>query len=468
MTDGFFVLQGCHPEPVEGRALQLIRIYGPLRSCFDKLSITPFGIFIYYCIMRNRIVLLLIFISFKALSQTYTDSVYNAHIKTVQFYNTKKEMSFPVIALQGEQALLAFDDLRGGTRNYYYTLEHCDSKWQHTNISKSEYMQGFQDDRLLNYNYSTSTIQKYTHYELKVPNENMKPKISGNYILKVYEDADQSKMVLTRRLYIVDTKVAVAADIVPSNNPSLRQTNQKVNFQVSFGGLNVQNPNTDIKVFLMQNARYETGIWNTTPSTIRGSQLVYNDINANDFPGRNEFRHFDTRSLRLNSDRVGHIYRDTANTVTLLTDPPRSSEGYTLLYDNDGKYFIINQDGMGQPKRDADYAHMYFSLFANKTDQEGSAYIVGKFNDYKLDANSKMDFDPTKSRFFTSLFLKQGVYDYDYVWVDKNTGKADDVPIEGTHFETENEYQLLVYYRPVSGRWDELVGYRLLSNAQQR
>ena len=417
--------------------------------------------------MRKCLVLLLLFISFKAMSQTYTDSVYNAHIKTVQFYNVKKEMSFPVIALQGEQALLAFDDLRGGTRNYYYTLEHCTSNWQPSNLSKAEYLQGFQDDRLLDYTYSTSTLQKYTHYELKVPNNNIRPKISGNYILKVYEDADPTKLVLTRRLYIIDAKVSIAADIVPSNNPSLRQSNQKVNFQVAFGGLNVQNPNTDIKVFLMQNARYETGIWNTVPSTIRGTQLIYNDINTNDFPGRNEFRHVDTRSLRLNSERVGHIYRDTAYTVTLLTDLARSQEGYSLLYDNDGKFFVLNQDGGGEPRRDADYAHMYFSMFANKTDKEGSAYIVGKFNDYKLDNNSKLDFDPTKGRFFTSLFLKQGVYDYEYVWVDKDSGKADDVPIESTHFETENEYQLLVYYRPVSGRWDELVGYRLLNNVQK-
>ncbi|MES2428636.1 MAG: DUF5103 domain-containing protein [Bacteroidota bacterium] len=419
--------------------------------------------------MRKYIYIsILLIITLKSVAQQpYSDSVYNAHIKTIQFYNTKKEASFPVIALQsGEQVLLAFDDLRGGVHNYYYTIEHCNSKWLSSNLSTAEYLQGFQDDRLTDYTYSTNTIQKYTHYELKLPNSNIAPKISGNYILKVYEDGDKSKMILTRRLYVLNNKVAISADIIPSANPSLRQTNQKVNYQVSYAGLNVQNPSTDIKIWLMQNARYETGLWNGPPTYIRGTQLVFNDVSINDLPGRNEFRHFDIRSLKLNSERVGHIYRDTANTVTLLGDPLRNQPGYLFQYDNNGNFFILNSEG-SEPRRDADYAYTYFSLAANKTDKEGAAYIVGKFNDYKIDADSKMEYEPIKGRFFTRLLLKQGVYDYEYVWVDSSINKPDDVPIEGTHFETENDYQLLVYYRPVTARWDELVGYKLLNTVKK-
>jgi hypothetical protein len=412
-------------------------------------------------------IIILLFIAINTKAQTvYDNNVFNPAIKSVEFYNAAKPGSFPLITLKsGEQVLLAFDDLRGGSRNYYYTLEHCNGKWTSSNLSTSEYLQSFNDDRITDYAYSTNTVQKYTHYEIKFPNENIVPKISGNYILKVYEDGDLSKMILTRRFYILGSKVGVAADVTASNMVQLRQTNQKVNVQINYGGLPVQNPNTDIRVMVMQNERSETAQLNIQPTYIRGSQLVYNDVSINDFPGRNEFRHFDTRTFKLNSDRVGHVYHDTAYTVVLLGDPNRNEPNYSFQYDNDGRFYILNQDGTN-PRRDADYAHIYFTLAANKTPKEGTAYIVGKFNDYRLDARSKMEYEPIKGRYFTSQFLKQGVYDYEYIWVDNN-GKADDIPLEGTHFETENDYQVLVYYRPASGRWDELVGYRLLNTAKK-
>ncbi|MES2062714.1 MAG: DUF5103 domain-containing protein [Bacteroidota bacterium] len=396
----------------------------------------------------------------------FDNSVYRHEIKSVEFFNSKKQASFPIIDLgSGETITLGFDDLSGGSRTFNYTIQHCDATWRPSNLSPTEYLESFTDDRINDYSYSSATFQKYTHYEVKLPNRNIIPKISGNYILKVYEDGDPAKLILTRRFYVVGKRVSVSANIITSNNVAARRTNQKVNFTIDYTGLPVQNPNTDIRAFLMQNARPETGIMNNKPTYIRGTQLVYNDVSINDFAGRNEFRHFDTRTLKLNSERIAKIYKDTANTVMLLGDPNRNLPNYTLLYDLDGKFYILNQDG-SDPRRDADYAHMYFSLASNKSEADGTPYIVGQFNDYKLDERSKLTFD-SRGRWYTDLLLKQGVYDYQYIWVSNATKQPDDIILEGNYFETENEYQLLVYYRQTGSRYEQLVGYSLLSSAKQ-
>jgi hypothetical protein len=406
--------------------------------------------------------LLLLFITSKAFSQTpYTNDVFKPNIKSVEFYNTQKKPSFPIIKLNSaEQVELEFDDLQGGTKYYYYTIEHCDGDWNSSNLSSNEYLQSFNEDKILDYSYSSATRQKFTHYSIKFPNENIKPIISGNYILKVYEDDDQSKLIITQKLYVVNPKVFVSAEIVASSDQDKRTTNQKINFQINYGNLPVQNPNRDIRTWIMQNQQDATGQFTTQAQYIRGSQLIYGDLSTNDFPGGNEFRHFDTRSLKLSSDRVAHIYTDTANTVLLLTDQNRNNPNYTFLYDNDGEYYILNQDGTN-PAIDGDYAHMAFSLNAGRSNAQGSVYMVGKFNNYKIDDRSKLDYDGSK--FFTYLFLKQGVYDYQYVWVDNATKTPDYIALEGSYFETENKYQILVYYKPPTGRWEELVGFATAS-----
>jgi hypothetical protein len=236
---------------------------------------------------------------------------------------------------------------------------------------------------------------------------------------------------------------------------------------VSYGTLTVQNPNEDIKTLVMQNRRYETAQVSSQPASIQANRLIYNDLSTNDFPGLNEFRHFDTRSLRLNSDRVLHIYRDTANTVVLLTDPTLNHPEYVFYFDNNGKFFPGNQDG-SDPRIDADYAYMYFSLSTPFPDNSGTPYIVGQFNNFRLDENSRLYFDPSRRLYGRRLLLKQGVYDYQYVWVPNGSDKPDLSAIEGNHFETENEYQLLVYYHPVGARWTELVGFRTLSTNTNR
>lgn len=422
--------------------------------------------------MRNSFKIFLLVLCLSSFLQksfcqiTYDNRVYKASIKTVQFYNTTKEGAFPVINLNSnDQLLLTFDELGSNTRTYNYTIEHCDAQWNPSRISPTEYLQSFTEDRILDYRYSVSTIQKYVHYELTFPNRNIAPKISGNYLLKVYENGDFNNPILTRRFYVVNTRANVLAQIVPSNDVALRSTNQKINFQVDFSGMVVQNPYNDIRVLLMQNGRSETAQLNTRPTFIRGTSLEYSDIAINDFPGGNEYRHVDTRSLRLNSERIARIFRDTANTVLLLADRSRDQENYLFTYDNNGNFYVRNQEG-SDPRIDADYAQIYFNLGVPGATADNSVYVVGKFNDYVLDQRSKMDFDAVKGRYFFNTLLKQGIYDYQYVQVDRN-GKADYTTLEGNHFETENDYQMLVYYRPAGARWEELVGYRLLNTTKR-
>lgn len=395
----------------------------------------------------------------------YDNKIYQPYIKTVECYNSKKEQSFPIITLKTSETItFAFDDLKAGNRNYSYTIEHCTFDWKPSKINQLDYLESFKEDNITNVRYSVNTLQKFTHYQLNLPNEQIKPKLAGNYLLKVYEGNNPKQIVITQRFYITNSLINVGAEIVPSNEIQFRTSKQKINFTI-VPPMPIANPTLEIKAMVMQNGDPQTAILNTQPSFVRQGSLIYNDIMTNDFWAGNEFRKFDTRSFRYKGEHIQDFYRDTTISVILGTDLAYTSPKYSSQFDENGNFFIVNKDGRDNIT-DSDYADVLFTLNAKLPSSKGNAYVVGRFNNYILNEDSRLTYEPSRNRFYQNVKLKQGLYDYKYIWVDEN-GKYNDHLFEGSFFETDNSYQILIYYKKIGGRWDELAGFTNVGSAKK-
>lgn len=386
----------------------------------------------------------------------YKDNNYLPSIQSVQFHPVGKEGQPPIYKLgEREPLLLTFDDLRADVRNFYVSIEHCDQNWTPSRTSILDYIDGFNEDRVDDYRLSQSTFQHYTRYTLSFPTEYLKPKLAGNYILKIYEDADKDRLILTRRFYVLSDLIQVSSKIQPSSDVGKRLKKQKLNVSL-LSGLTIQNPQRDLSVLVRQNQREDNQMILTQPSFVGNSEYRYSNSETLDFKGNSEFRFVDLRSFRVASERVLSMTQDSIIAITLLPDEDYSKETYASTYDENGRFYLRNRD-LNDEDLDGDYANVTFSLKAPENTQ-GNIYIVGGFNNFQRSATNKLQYDTDSQTWQVTLKLKQGLYDYEYILEDPKGNILTDA-FSGSHYDTGNDYQIFIYHRRMGTYWDELVGY---------
>ena len=422
--------------------------------------------------------ILFLFLTLQVLSQAdyvndnqmrYEDWTYKPYLKTVQLHESSFEANPAILKFNaGEQLELSFDDLEADKKNYSISFVHCNANWQPSDLMTSEFMNGFYEANFLNYDFSTNTIQKFTHYKILFPQSNLQFTKTGNYIAYVYQDNDKEKIVITKRFMIYEDKVTVVANVRQAIGNDEQYEKQHIDFNVINSQYELTNPFTDMKVIITQNNRWDNAVNNIKPTFVEPRQLTYSLDDKSTFNGGNEFRYFDSRSLRTYTERVANIRRDSSYKyhIELKTDELRTFKSYSFYNDLNGGYLIKNQDMSNNAELEADYAWIHFFV-PYGTQASGNFYVLGKFTEWRLNKTNRMTYNYKKMGYECDLYVKQGYYNYTYVYLEDEKKGGDESLTEGNHWETENDYTIYVYHRQRATYYDQLVAIKRFNSLRK-
>lgn len=381
------------------------------------------------------------------------DQVYEPQIRTVQLYPVGTPMQPAVTPFGQWNLMLAFDDLRNGRDTYLAKIVHCNFDWTQSSLQDLDFMTDYNEFPINNYEPSIDTHIPYGHYWYNLP----AVKLPGNYVLVVYRSGNKEDIILSKRFMVYENKVYFKRDanlIGPSNMSDL---NQQINFTINHSNLYITNPLLDVHVNMRQNQRWDNMAVDMKPSFIRDieKELDYRYFDdAMMFKAGNEFRYFDLRSINYPGRNVARVNKNV-KPFEVYINRDRSREGmpYSVYLDQNGGYFIDNYDYRQLPF--TNYAYVTFSLSSPQL-KNTDVFVTGAFNYWNMNQESKMRYDSAQESYTSRVLLKQGFYDYQYVTKSKTYPSY---YFEGTHFQTENFYEVFIYYRALRPNADLLVGY---------
>ena len=402
-------------------------------------------------------------------SLLYTNHIYSDKIKTVQLYKEGWNLSYPVIKPgKSDKLTLQFDLIGNEAVTYYYSFIHCDKDWKRSGIYYTDFQEGYPENQIEEYKPSFNTTVSYYHYKLTFPNERITLKLSGNYILIIYPQGEPDKPVITRRFMISEDIVRLSATAQRPQMTVDYNTGQQVDFTVNFAGMNINDPYRDLSSVILQNGQWVNARNTLKPDYISNNELKYSSLSdKNIFQGGNEFRYFDIKSIRYQTEFVRKIDFSGSNYhVFLFPSENRESKPYFYWQDFNGKYYIAVQEGR-EMETEADYVWVYFTLPSKYKVSGGNMYVFGALNDWAFNSTNLMAYDPEKAEYQCSMLLKQGWYNYEYLFLKNGENSAEPSAFEGNHYETENDYLIMVYYRNPRDRYDRIIGSLIVNTSKK-
>jgi len=402
--------------------------------------------------------ILTLFISPVKKELVFENRTYEPEIKSVQLYSEKREVRshlLPAVTqLNQNDLVLEFDDLRNDVNSYYARIIRCQYDWTASSLRDLDFMVDYNEFTINDYAFSSNTQIPYVHYRFNLPSV----KLPGNYLLVVYRNGNKSDIILSHRFMVFESRTSLKRDNQTSGALTLRSTNQQLNFTVDYKGLEIINPFESVHVVIRQNQRWDNAKFDVKPSFVRDDihQIEYLLFdNDKFFTAGNEFRFVDFRSINFpgqNTDRIDKTTKPYH--LWVQPDASRVNEVYSQYPDINGQYYIENLDN-GSNETASNYIDVTFTLKSSEL-EKAKVFVVGAFNQWLKNQESQMTFDPALGAYQNTQLLKQGWYNYQYLVANSTLSPYH---FEGSHYETENFYEVFVYYRPFQPNADLLIGY---------
>jgi len=376
--------------------------------------------------------------------------------RSIQVKVDGDDQSLPVITLNGPERLtVEFDEIADDRRFLRYRLIHCNADWKPSGLVESEYLDGFNEAPVEDYAFSRATLTHYVHYRITIPDKDMRPLLSGNYLLQVYPEDDPDETLLQARFGVSESSMHVGMSITTRTDIDYNQSHQQLSLMVDAEHVPVRNLNSDIKVVVSQNGRPDNEVTLTSPVRVNGNVAYYEHMPSLIFKGGNEYRRMETVSTRYPSMGVEAVSREgTVYNMWLYPDDPRVGKGYLYDQTQHGR-FRIRDYNSDESDTEAEYVDVHFALLAPEQ-LDGDIFIDGDLVNRLQDPGSRMVYNRATGAYELTMNLKQGAYNYQYLFVPYGSTKGQTGRIEGDYCETVNEYVARVYVRLPGDRYDRL------------